>query len=252
MEKSFVSKYAKKTGKTENDVKKLLDGDNWYSAEDALKEGLIDGVVADVLDKEAILAQRDLKIAAYSPEVDPLANIPSNKPQLSNNQTENQMKRELISALAFLAQAGFNEQSSDTAIINAISKRFEELQNERKALADKIKAMEEAQEEERKQAVVKMVEDAVKSGKLTAEQKDVFVAIGEKNGVEALTTVLSKMEVRNPLSASLTPASGGVVKYDNWDEYQEKDPRGLEDLKESNPTVFAELYCKKFGVDFKN
>ena len=54
MEANFITKYKNKTGKSKEEVKKWLDGDNWFDASQAKKEGLVDDIVGEILDEEEI------------------------------------------------------------------------------------------------------------------------------------------------------------------------------------------------------
>ncbi len=254
MESNFIDKYSSKTGKDKKDVKKLLEGDNWFSASDALKEGLIDGVVPDVMDKSAILNHKELKIAACLKGDDPIERILAADPQNINKQINksksNIMKQQLISVFAFLQAKGLNEESSDTAFVKALSEEVTSLQAKKEALEKELKDIKEKQEKERNEAIESLVNKAIADRKIDASEKDTYLSIGKNTGVQALESVLSKLGAVKPLTQAVQSGNAAGLKYKTWDEFQAKDPRGLEALKSENPELFNQLFKAKYGRDF--
>lgn len=61
MEKNFKKIYAAKTGKSEKEVEKLLEGDNWFTAQEALDAKLIDGIVEPIAGDVAPVSSGELK-----------------------------------------------------------------------------------------------------------------------------------------------------------------------------------------------
>ena len=251
--KSFIKKLKFKTGKKDKEVSKWLDGDNWFSAEQAKAEGLIDSIVNPIGELEDI----DDPIALGSKEVfsrfATTLNIEDKsmgKSLIINNDT---MKQDVIQALGLQS---VNAQSSDTAVVNAINEHINTKVNDYKT---KYKAEKTARENletaintQRESKINALLDEAVTTGKITEQQKKVYKNIGKTSGVEALKTVLSGINAHQSISGQITGKSFTEIKNGwDWDRYQKEDPKALEILKTSNLDVFKTLFKAKFDVDFK-
>jgi len=133
---------------------------------------------------------------------------------------------------------GVTAESSDTAVLAA-------LQAKCKANEERLNAL-EADATAKTDAAIKALLDGAK---ITAENRPTFEAIGQKNGIEALTTVLSGMGAKTPIIRHLsTEGKGGNVdatKTFAW--YQEHDAKALEAMPLTDPETFKELYKAEYG-----
>lgn len=246
IEKNFLSKLMKKTGQTESYVKKWLEGDNWFDAESALKEGLIKGIINSETDIETFDPQQLGVTESYNRFSALL--IPEN----TRINPDNNMKKPIIQALAL---QGVTEQSSDTAVIEAVKEHFEaneaKLRKELKAEKDLRIEAERKLEEQGSAEIKATITEAKKQGKITAEQEATYEGIAKASGVEALKTVLAAIPVRTPIASRVSSAGGndnlpqGRETWD-WDKWQKEDPKGIEALAKENPEAFQELYNLKY------
>ncbi|MEG0696604.1 MAG: ATP-dependent Clp protease proteolytic subunit, partial [Algoriella sp.] len=248
IESNFSKTLQKITGKSKDYVDKWLTGDNWFSAEQALKENLIAGIIENETEIERFdplqLESKNEAFARFA-----ALYIPNND---NNNSTNEEMKKPLIQALGL---QGVNEQSSDTAVIDAVQQHYEaensqtkkDLEAEKKKTAD-LQAKLDAQTDNEIKAFLDEKETAKAFKK---EDRATYEAIGKSSGLEALRTVLGNSTPIQRQSITGQIQGQGNSSQDgeraNWTfaQWQEKDPKGLEKLSQDKPDDFKELFNNK-------
>lgn len=252
--KSFIKKLKAKTDKKEKEVAKWLDGDNWFSAEQAKAEGLIDSIVnpiGELDDIEDPMALGSKEVFNRFAAALKFEDKPTGKSLIINDDT---MKQDVIQALGLQS---VNAQSSDTAVITAINEHINAQVSDYKTKYETEKTarenLESAVNAQRDGQIKALLDTAVTAGKITEQQRSVYENIGKTSGVEALETVLGGLNAHQSISGQVTgkPAVTGVKDGWDWDKYQKEDPKALEALKTNNFDAFKALFKAKFGVDFK-
>lgn len=262
MESNFIEDWKENTGKTKEEVSKWLIGDNWFSAKEALAEGLIAGIVDPVIDididKEIQENTSNMTAQYIGGRFDALlvaqAKVSASQSTTATNNNKYQyMKKELITALGL---TGVNEQSSDTAVVSAVQQKVTAEASDYKTKYEAEKKAHEALKETIKadvQTKVKaMLDEGQAAGKFQASERAVYEAIGENSGIEALQTVLGTKEGRKPIQ--VTSSTGGTTSSaateGTWDDYQ-KTPQGrkaLQAMAKEDPEGFSALYEAKYNV----
>lgn len=246
IETNFIKKLVKKTGKPESYVKKWLTGDNWFSADEALKEGLITGIIDPETTTDTINPEQLGVTETYNRFAALL--LPTN----TQTNLENDMKKPIIDALAL---QGVTEQSSDTAIIEAVKKHYEAkelgLQGQLDAEIAKRIAAEKLLNDQNEAAITAVIAKAQKEGRITAAQVPTYEGIAKTSGVEALTTVLEAIPARKSITSQMPKGKSTdetVLGRENWDwnKWQKEDPKGLEALAKDTPETFQALYDAKY------
>lgn len=248
IENNFIKKLMKKTGKSESYVKKWLEGDNWLDATEALKEGLIKGIIDSESDTlTASLNPKELGAEGMYYQFSALLN-----PENSQINLESNMKKPIIEALGL---QGVTEQSSDTAVIEAVKKHYEAqnaaTQTKLDAEITKRVAAEQKLADQGKAAIAAEIDAAKKEGKITAEQATTYEAIAEKSGIEALKTVLAAIPARRSITSQMPSGNANTsapVGRENWDfdKWQKEDPKGFEALQKNDPEAFQQIVNAKF------
>ncbi|MGV1019305.1 Clp protease ClpP [Empedobacter falsenii] len=248
IESNFSKKLQKITGKPKEYVDKWLTGDNWFSAEQALKENLIAGIIEPETEVERFdPTQLESKNEAFAKFA--ALYIPNN---VNNNSTNEEMKKPLIQALGL---QGVNEQSSDTAVIEAVQQHYEaensqmkkDLEAEKKKTAD-LQAKLDAQTDNEIKAFLDEKETAKAFKK---EDRATYESIGKTSGLEALRTVLGNSTPTQRLSITSQIQDQGNLDQNgeraNWTfaQWQEKDPKGLEKMSQDKPDEFKTLFNNK-------
>lgn len=256
MEKIFKKIYAAKTGRNEEGVKELLEGDNWFTAQEAMDAKLIDGIVAAIATDVTPISAEELKSqspqALYSrfsaclkcateKEAKGMEFFNSN-----NHKRENEMdKKDLIEKFNL---TGVTTQSTDAEVYAAMQAKMD---------ADKARAdnAELALASASKKKITDAVQAALDAKKISEKQKETYVAIGEKSGFEALMTVLDGLKPAPSLvgfarggTGMPGQAAGQVASRAEWtwEQWQKEDPRGLEKMAKDEPEAFEALYKGAF------
>lgn len=235
IEENFVKAYAKRTGKKEEDVREWMKGDNWFSAKEALEEGLIDGITdrmeMEDMEEEEVIRQSTAQtlLERYKAKTD---NRVINKKEKKMNKEK---KAELIAKFNL---QGVSCESTEEQIYDAIEKKMQEKDD---ALAHEKHLQVEAK-----------VEQAVKDKKITEKQKVSYIEIGDSMGLEKLSSILEAMkpmEARQTISSQITGKGRETEDRSgwDWDRYQKEDPRGLERLQIEDKQEFERLYKAKYN-----
>jgi ATP-dependent Clp endopeptidase proteolytic subunit ClpP len=229
-------------------VSKWMVGDNWFDAEQALKEGLISEIIEPESDTmTANLNPQELGAQGMYYQFTALL-TPKNELPINLDHT---MKKPIIEALAL---TGVNEQSSDTAVIEAVKQHMEAktsgLQGKLDAEIKKRETAEAALTAHSKTAIDAVIEAAKKDGKITAEQIPTYEGIATASGIEVLKTVLGAIPVRKSITGQMTGSgkSEAATGRESWgfDKWQKEDPKGFEALAKDEPEAFKSLLNAKY------
>lgn len=249
IETNLIESFSKGLNKSKAYVAKWMIGDNWFDAEQALKEGLISEIIEP--ESETISASynpQELGAEGMYYQFTALLN-PENSQQLN---LDHNMKKPIIEALAL---QGVNEQSSDTAVIEAVKKHFEAqntvLQGKLDAEIEKRTTAETALANQGKAAITAELEQAKKDGKITEADKATYEAIGTNSGINALKTVLNAIPARQSITGQMPNAGGKTNPVAgreawSWDQWQKEDSKGLEAMLKENPEDWQALYNAKY------
>ena len=91
-----------------------------------------------------------------------------------------------------------------------------------------------------------MVDNAIKSNRITEEQRSTYVSLAEGN-YDATKTALNAITPYKSIASQIEASAEETPEYKTFREYQEKDPQALAQLKAENPTKYSALYKKQFG-----
>lgn len=244
MERNFLKALMARSSKDENTVKQWLESDTWFSAEEALAMGLIDGIVDPVakdVDRLTIETATAVSVeAAYNQYTAALTAADTQKPINSN--PKNQMNKELL--IKTMGLTGVTADSSEAEIEAALIASHNANQQAVTAANAKIKSQHDAQ--------ITAAINAFK-GKITTEQETSFREIGEKCGIETMQAALKPLSEQRSFSdmiAGVTTA-GASTSSTSWDfdAWQKNDPVGLDKMSKDNYDAFNALYMAKFGAN---
>jgi ATP-dependent Clp protease, protease subunit len=248
IENTLVQVLSTSLSKPKNYVAKWMLGDNWFDAEEALKEGLISEIIEPESDTvTANLNPQELGAQAMYYQFTALL-TPKNESQINLDHT---MKKPIIEALALV---GVNEQSSDTAVIEAVRQQIEAKTNGLQAKLDaeikKNQALEAKFKEQGRVAIATEIEAARKAGKITQDQVATYEGIAEASGIDALKTVLGAIPVRQSIIGQMrvlgkTDSPVGRESWD-FDKWQKEDPKGFEALQKDDPETFEAIVKAKY------
>lgn len=239
MEKMAIKAFMSRTGKEEDYIKAWMEGDNWFSAEEALSEGLID----EITDKVAVNIQTLSKPEIVTSSVEGIYDIYN--ASLSINKHKNEMDKKSI--IARFSLSGVTESSTDAEVEAALDAKFTAEKTAREVAEKKV--------QEQTAAEIKAVLDGVKD-KITPVQRTQFEAIGCQMGMDALRAAIQPYSEKQSFASMLGVASRGTgtshsAQRAEWsfEEWQKKDPKGLDAMAKTDYETFNELYRAQFGAN---
>lgn len=237
IELEFVGILMYKTGKTKKEVEKWIEGDNWFSAKEALALGLISEVINPIvvlpIEENPQKAGLNKTAMAYACLL-PMANQYNINKQII-------MKQQLIEKLGL---EGLTAESSDTAIVEAIVQKYEAEKQSKETAQKTIEVNTQA-------SINTLIEDALEDKTISAEKKTVYEQIGKTSGVEALKTVIEQIGKNKPQSVTdiISQSAGSIESRANWTfaDWQDKDAKGLEAMASQDEKKFNELFKKQYN-----
>jgi len=245
MEKSFIARLVKLTGKTEDEVKNWMDGtDYWFPADEAEEIGLITSTISEPTDNVEQLEVEDVSSLGARGTYEKFAALTTSLPK-----TQEMDKKTLIARYGLTT---VTEASTDEEVMQAIQAEMDASKTE----ADNAK---QELEKKNKESITSAVKAAITAGKLPAEKEAVYIARGEKIGLEELNAILGDMQVYTPITGQIgangsSASSKGSENRADWDfnKWQEEDPTGLKAMADSpkgseSRKKFDALYKAEFG-----
>lgn len=220
-----------------------MQGDNWFSASQALTEKLIDAIVDPVAKEVKTLSDADIQTAKVE-DVYGLYTAFFNQ-KTENQKTKNEMdKGKLIKDFRL---SGVTAESSDDEIQAAIQAKLNAERTAKETAENALKTQSKAQ--------ITALLDSVKD-KLTKEQYTQYEAIGDSVGIAALETIVAPLKGVHSFTAAIANAGNNTTTSASqkqatwsWEDWQKNDPRGLEKMEKNDHEGFNALYKSAFGVD---
>lgn len=235
IESNFLKKYATKTGKTEAELIAWMQGDNWFSADEALAEGLVNSIIDPVLENMDVNAYSEFNMVALAKEFDQYDKKPSPTSQVNKPpKIETDMKLNAKS----LEVLGVSEGATDEQINQAIEANH----TKRLAAEQKLK-------DQNKVQIDALINGAVKEGRILASEKEEFEELATAN-FELASKTIAKMPVKTSLNGALKPdAKETVDGREKWTfkDWSKNDTAALLAMKKEDPEAYKAL-AEKSGI----
>lgn len=222
----YKEAYAAKMGKTEEEIEAMFaKGDYWMTAKEAKAEGLLDEIISE---EQKLTAQdKELLVACAAPVI----------PKIENQNQDHTMKNRN----QIIAKLGLAADATDEQIESAVA-----LAAEKAAEVDNLRTAQAANAKKEAEA---LVDKAILDKKITAEVKEKYVSLAEKD-IDATKAILEAMPQVTKASAGLDHgASADTTGRENWtmEDYMSKDPEALATMMEKEPEKFKTLEKNYFG-----
>ena len=143
---------------------------------------------------------------------------------------------------------GLAENADPQACVDAIQQKDDQiatLKTENTTLKAKVQGFEKAEFEARKQEATKLLDDAVKAGRIDATARPHFEKLFELDH-EGTKAALASLPERKPLEAKPAGTGDGDLCKMSWDELDKADL--LYELKTKYPDIYQQKFDKKFNV----
>lgn len=232
LESHYLKTYTTKTGQTDQQIKDMWKVDFWMNAEEAKKLGFIDEIEGetDITDEDV----QAIKAYKNAPEITATAVSTT-----TNLNLDKQMKQLLITAMALAATASDAEIVASVEALKTKAAKADELQNELNTLKNTAK-------DEKAEAAVTA---DINAKKYTAAQKE-FWKKQYLADFDSTKKVVDSMPAAMKLSEQIAEqGKGGSEDRSAWTyaDYQEKNPKALQELAKNDEAKFKELFDAHYG-----
>jgi len=242
MQKNFKQKLITATGKSEEEINALFDGtDHWFDADKAIAFGLASGKFTPKVQDLAVSNTTEASKLGAKAVFDRFSALTQN---MFNQPPVNKMDKKAIIArykLTDVTEANTEEEiyaSIDAKLASATTAATTAEQNAANTA---------------KTAITAAVDQAIVEGKLPKEQRDKYIARGEKLGLADLNAILADMHPYQSIQSKITGGAGGASPEDRkgwtWNDYQAKAPDELESMPKTNPDLFKALYKAEYKTE---
>ena len=159
----------------------------------------------------------------------------SDLPNMAIGPKINDMSKEIALKL------GLEENASPQACVEAIQKKDEKIAT-LEAENKKLKEHEKAANDAKRAEAVRLLDDAVKTGRIDAKARPQFEKLFELDH-EAAKAALAEMPERKPLTVQPPKGNAGGDERSSWNylDWMKKDPEGLRKMKTEDPERFKTL-----------
>lgn len=142
------------------------------------------------------------------------------------------MKQPLIALL------GLQSDASESHVIDAVKSMHQELVQ----LRVRIQDYEKKEMEQRKSEIKNLIDLAIQNGKLKEEQRAELQTMAEKD-FESFKKFIEKLSMSKPTEHIQPQSTKQLSEREQWtfNDWRKKDPKGLLELKESEPEKYAEI-----------
>jgi len=163
----------------------------------------------------------------------------------NNSKNEQMSKQTILLGLGAMRVLGFTDASQELSLSDIEKKVLElgtahlALEQERDELKTKLEGFQKKEEDTKAALSAKLVDDAIKEGKITADKRDAFLAMANdnyKNAEAVLGTIPGKTKHGKDVS-------GGAAEM-SMDDFQKLSVEEQLKFKTENPTGYAALLKK--------
>lgn len=244
LEKQIKAIYVSKTGKTAAQIDEWFAAgqDKWFTAEDALKNSLINLVVdGPSVNNVAENSSEKDRWGAY--------NAVSTFPE--TQQLPEMNKQEIINMLAAKQVAHNLTVNSSDAEFAAFMGTLVDAKN---ASDKKVSDMEASAKAAKTAEAKAAVDGAIAAGKITEADREVFQNMYEGNP-EGTKLALNKMAGRVDINAHIEgakPENNGGDERASWTlrDWETKAPQDLENKMKADPKWYAAAFKAQYGTDY--
>lgn len=133
---------------------------------------------------------------------------------------------------------GLAEDANEQEILEAIG-----------ALDKKVKTLQTSESETRLKAITNTVETAIREKRITEKQKEHFVQLGEKAGLDMLNATLSGIEPAVKPTELIDKSAGSKKNVDKKGKWEDHTPEELAQLKSDDVDAYKLLYKEHYGFE---
>lgn len=232
---NYRKAYAKKTGKTDEQIDQLWANDCWMGASEAKQLGFIDSISdEETPDEDTMQAVRSIKYDKMPTAL--LEFTTQNQPK-----NDNMNIKAIAVALALAESVTEAEVMAHLTALKAKADKADEYkqkldQAEAQAQTDKIKAM---------------LDKAIADKKVSPGERAHLEKLAAAD-FESVSAMIAAKPVISKVSTEVVSTSTAAEDRSGWkySDYQEKDPKALAAMASDDPTSYKSLFRAHYGVDY--
>lgn len=248
--REMLCRVLSRRGKSEPEVARLMSDETWFSADEALRNGLCDKVM--ISGRSNLKALMPWQIVA---QINTEYKLLSSMEHKDKNQNNNDLREQLIVLLSLDTGA------SDSDILDAVAQLLQQAGTNNNYISEalrmgyvdktqavlfygldeagkeRLRACIEDKKKEDEQRSNGMILQAVRIGKFDSDRREVFDFIGKKMGASVLGRLLDAIPLRPSIAAMIQRGSNTDRTTWGLDEYRRNDPQELK----NNPALYARL-----------
>lgn len=237
---NYKKAFASKTKKTEDVIDGLWRTDYWMGAAEAKKEGFIDSISDEEQMDEALL--QNLK-SQFKSLPAALINFPT-KVIKSNIEMD---KKTIAVALAMVTNAADADKLTDAEVIAAIG-----AMSIKAAKADVLQGKLDQIEADRSAEKIKnLLDQAVTDKKIMPAERPSLEKLA-KSDFASVEEIIKARPAMSKISSQINPDSSSTEDRSKWTykDYQEKDPKSLQEMAKNDLAGFKKLFKEHYGSDY--
>lgn len=234
---TLVTILSNRTQKTSEEISQMMDVETWLNASQCLEMGLVDKIIS---------SNKKIKM--------PITNNVNDMVLIYNKLITNKPNMKQITN-----KLGISEDATEEVVVAEIEKKdavISEVQAENESLKARLAEIEAKENEAKEKALedlknkaTEMVEKAITEKKIEATEKDATIAMAVNN-FEFVSNMLSKInnvkDAVKVFDVKNVAKSANTEDRSNWTirDWEKKDAKGLEEIMNSTPEIYTEMYNK--------
>lgn len=183
-----------------------------------------------------------LKLYAVSEGIEKIMNTTEIQLMLSNKPTQNKLNNKYMIKLnaSVMIALGLNVDQGDISA-DKLSEAILQLKAKYEAEKAKVNAIEQKEKEEQIKLSAKMVDEAIKEGKIEATKRQSFIDLAAQN-FELAKSTLASIPRKVDLAGQIVSQGSGAVEVKTLDDFQKLDLAAQLDFKNNNPQEYQKLF----------
>lgn len=154
-----------------------------------------------------------------------------------------QMNKDLALKLGLSETATVEECCAAIDRLKAKDTEIQTLKSEKSNLENEVRTLKTEKANAKKAEAVKLVDEAIKDGRIDAKAKEQFEKLFESDFDNA-KVILESIPKRTPMGGSVVPEGSGKFEKMSWDDLDRQEL--LAELKAKDPALYEKKYNEKF------
>lgn len=220
--------YQRRSAADKKEVASWMEGDNWFTPEEALKAGLIDGIVPAVATRK------------MEKSLSPQQAYEAYSACMTHTESKPQIKMKEVTKFI-----GLPEAASESDVLAQIKSVYDLLEKEKARATKAENDLATFQANFAKEKAIALVAGAIQANKVAPGDKEKFEKLAQAD-YETTQSLLDTLKPVQSVSSQIQPKSEDSDLAAEWDELHKSGK--LEALKNSNPERYKALFAARYPL----